>query len=84
MENPKIAIAVFVENGYWGSRFSGKIASLMIEKYLNDKITRTDLENWILTHSLEDEYAKPYSGAPFGINKESALQVIDNYRDTEK
>lgn len=84
MENPKIAIAVFVENGYWGSRFSGKIASLMIEKYLKGKITRTDLENWILTHSLEDEYAKPYSGVPFGINKESALQVIDNYRDIEK
>ena len=30
--NPKIAIAVFVENGYWGNRYAGKIASLMIEK----------------------------------------------------
>jgi len=80
MENPKIAIAVFVENGYWGSRFAGRMASLMIEKYLKGHITRTDMENWILTHSLEDEYEKPYSGEPFGINKESALQVIDNYK----
>ncbi len=78
MDNPKIAIAVFVENGYWGSRFAGRMASLMIEKYLKGHITRTDMENWILTHSLENEYAKPYSGKPFGINKETTLQVIDN------
>ncbi|OUR94386.1 penicillin-binding protein 2 [Flavobacteriales bacterium 34_180_T64] len=76
-DNPKIAIAVFVENGYWGSRFAGKIASLMIEKYINGTISRTDLEDWILTHSLENEYAKPYSGVPFKINGETTLQVID-------
>ena len=75
-DNPKIAIAIFVENGYWGSRFAGKIASLMIEKYIKGNISRTDLEDWILTHSLEDEYEKPYSGHSFGINKASALQVI--------
>ncbi|WP_025741360.1 penicillin-binding protein 2 [Aquimarina pacifica] len=68
-DNPKIAIAVFVENGYWGSRYAGRIASLMIEKYLKGTISRTDLETWILTHSLEEEYAKPYSGQPFKINQ---------------
>ncbi|GAB4155411.1 MAG: penicillin-binding protein 2 [Winogradskyella sp.] len=78
-DNPKIAIAVFVENGYWGSRFAGRMASLMIEKYIKGHITRTDLENWILTHSLENEYAKPLSGEPFKINGETTLQVIDNY-----
>ena len=67
-DNPKIALAVFVENGYWGSRYAGKIASLMIEKYLKKEITRKDLEDWVLTHSLEDEYAKPLSGEPFKIN----------------
>ncbi|WP_445954801.1 penicillin-binding protein 2 [Yeosuana sp.] len=75
-DNPKIAIAVFVENGYWGSRFAGKIASLMIEKYIKGYITRTDLEDWILTHSLEHEYEKPYSGEPFGINNQTTLEVI--------
>ncbi|MGB1308798.1 MAG: penicillin-binding protein 2 [Oceanihabitans sp.] len=75
-ENPKIALAVFVENGYWGGRYAGKIASLMIEKYLKGKITRTDLEDWVLTHSLENEYQKPYSGIPFKINGETTLQVI--------
>jgi penicillin-binding protein 2 len=69
VEDPKIAIAVFVENGYWGGRYAGRIAGLMIEKYLKGTITRTDMEKWILTHSLEDEYMKPYSGESFRINQ---------------
>ncbi|WP_286760462.1 penicillin-binding protein 2 [Salegentibacter sp. UBA1130] len=69
VDNPKIAIAVFVENGYWGSRYAGRIASLMVEKYIKKEITRTDMEDWILSHSLEEEYAKPLSGEPFIINR---------------
>ncbi|PSG90813.1 peptidoglycan D,D-transpeptidase FtsI family protein [Aurantibacter aestuarii] len=76
-DNPKIAIAVFVENGYFGSRFAGKIATLMIEQYLNGKVSRTDFEDWILTHSLENEYEKPYSNEPFGINRQSQFQIIE-------
>lgn len=59
--NPKIAIAVLVENGYWGARWAGPISSLMIEKYLRKKITRTDLEKRMLEGSLQGEYAK-YTG----------------------
>lgn len=76
-DNPKIAIAVFVENGYWGSRFAGKVASLLIEKHLKGHITRTDLEEWLLKHSLENEYAKPYTGEPFRINGNTTLQIVD-------
>jgi penicillin-binding protein 2 len=76
-DNPKIALAVFVENGYFGSRFAGKIASLMVEKYLKDTITRIDLEDWILRHTLEHEYTKPYSGKPFGINRNTTLEVVE-------
>ena len=57
-DNPKIAIAVFVENGYWGSRWAGPIATLMIEKYLKGKTNRPYLEKRMLTGSLEDEYHK--------------------------
>lgn len=60
-DNPKIAIAVMVENGYWGARWAGPIASLMIEKYLRGKITRTDLEKRMFEGSLASEYAK-YTG----------------------
>lgn len=37
-ENPKIAIGIMVENGGWGASWAAPIASLMIEKYLNDSI----------------------------------------------
>lgn len=36
--NPKIAVAVMVENGGHGSKYAAPIASLIIEKYLNDSI----------------------------------------------
>ena len=68
-ENPKIALAVFVENGYWGGRWAAPIASLMIEKYLKGKIKRTWLENTMLNGSLQSEYLKPLSGKPFEINE---------------
>ena len=38
-DDPKIAIAVYVEFGVWGARHAAPIASLIIEKYLNDSIT---------------------------------------------
>ena len=67
-DNPKIAIAVIVENGYWGSRWAGRIAGLMIEKYLKGEITRKDMEEYVLNGSLLEEYEKPYSGKTFNIN----------------
>jgi penicillin-binding protein 2 len=57
-DNPKIAIAILVENGGYGATIAGPIASLMIEKYLRKKITRTDLEKRILERSLRDRYVK--------------------------
>tara|TARA_R110002073_G_scaffold220418_1_gene380573 strand:+ start:58908 stop:60854 length:1947 start_codon:yes stop_codon:yes gene_type:complete len=57
-DNPKIAIAVFVENGYWGSRWAGPIATLMIESYLNGEVSRPWLEQRMFEGSLQDEYDK--------------------------
>lgn len=38
MDNPKIAIATYIENAGYGATWACPIASLMIEKYLNGKI----------------------------------------------
>jgi penicillin-binding protein 2 len=57
-DNPKIAIAVFVENGYWGSRWAGPISTLMIEKYLNGETKRPLKEKKMFEGSLQDEYDK--------------------------
>jgi penicillin-binding protein 2 len=69
VENPKIALAVYIEHGYFGGRYAGHIASLLIEKYLKGEITRKDLEKRMLEKTLEAEYAKPTSGQPFRINE---------------
>jgi penicillin-binding protein 2 len=51
-ENPKIAIAVYVENAGFGSTWAAPIASLMIEKYLTGKMTRQWLEDRIMNGSI--------------------------------
>lgn len=59
-DNPKIAIAIFVENGGYGSRIAAPITSLMIEKYLNGEISEATLhrETRMLNISLQKEYDK--------------------------
>ena len=51
MDNPKIAIAVYVENAGFGATFGVPIGSLMIEKYLNGFIApeRAYLEERMVT-----------------------------------
>ncbi len=46
-EDPKIAIAVYVENAGWGGRAAASTASLMIEKYIRREITRPALEEYV-------------------------------------
>jgi len=47
-KDPKIALAVYVENIGFGATFAAPIASLMIEKYLKGEITNRWLEERIL------------------------------------
>ena len=42
VDTPKIAIAVYVENGGFGAEFGVPIGSLMIEQYINGKLTEGD------------------------------------------
>ena len=43
-DNPKIAVAAYIENGGFGATWAAPIASLIVEKYLNGEIQRTELE----------------------------------------
>ena len=47
-DNPKIAMAVVIENAGFGATWAAPIASLMIEKYLNDSVSRHELEKRIM------------------------------------
>jgi penicillin-binding protein 2 len=51
-ENPQIALAVYVENGGFGSTYAAPLASLLIEDYLTDTITRPWVEDRIIHTDL--------------------------------
>ncbi len=53
-ENPKIAIAVYVENAGWGGRAAASVASLMIERYVNGEVKRKQLEEYVLNNDFSD------------------------------
>lgn len=44
-EDPKIAIAVIVQNSGYGATWAGPVASLMMEKYLTDTVKRIPLQD---------------------------------------
>ncbi len=47
VENPRIAVAVVVENAGFGATWAAPVASLVMEQYLTGEIKRTDLKKRI-------------------------------------
>ncbi len=39
MDNPKIAVSVYVENGGWGNTYGVPLGALIIEQYINGKLS---------------------------------------------
>lgn len=56
-DDPRIAISVYVENGIWGSTYAAPIASLIIEKYLNDSISPN--RTWLESNMLRVDLTNP-------------------------
>ena len=54
MNNPKIAVAAYVENATWGGRAAASVASLVVEKYINREIKRTWIEDYVLKGDFQD------------------------------
>jgi penicillin-binding protein 2 len=59
-KNPKIALAIFVENGGYGSTIAAPISSLLIEKYISGSISKANKnrEHRMLNLSLEKTYSQ--------------------------
>lgn len=82
-ENPKIAIAVVVENAGYGGTWAGPIAALMMEKYLNDtlrpervkeveRVAGTDLmPGWIIREQFKADSTRAVNW--FRITKDSSV-----------
>ncbi len=56
-DDPKIAVAAYVEHGTWGATWAAPIASLLVEKYLSGDIARwrKPLETRIMEGNLMEE-----------------------------
>ena len=57
-KDPKIAIAVYIENGGFGSTWAAPTAKLMMEKYLNDSISVPWWEEHVLNADINYNNAK--------------------------
>ncbi len=63
-DNPKIAIAVFVENGVWGGVSAAPVANLVIERYLKGKTENKAIENYILNKNYMPNITAPAPKKP--------------------
>jgi penicillin-binding protein 2 len=73
-DNPKIAIAVVIENGGYGATWAAPIASLMIEKYIKGKTDRADLEKRMMEGDLLANVRAALAGAPSSVKLEKAAK----------
>lgn len=90
-ENPKIAIAVVVENAGYGGTWAGPIAALMMEKYLNDtlrpervkeveRVAGTDLmPGWIIREQFKADSTRAVNW--FRMTKDSSVLRRFLHRD---
>lgn len=58
-DQPKIAIAVYIENAGWGGSYATPIGGLMMEKYLKGEIMES--RKWLETRMLEADMIHPKS-----------------------
>ncbi len=57
-DDPKIAIAVVVQNSGYGATWAGPVASLMMEKYLTDSVKRAPLQERMFNAHIVKPYIK--------------------------
>lgn len=74
MNNPKIAIAVFVENAGWGGDAAASVAALVAERYLKRKTEATRLDQKVKAANYLPPVVpvKPKTPAPIRPKKDSA------------
>ncbi len=79
-ENPKIAIAVVVENSGFGNTWAAPIAKMVMEKYLNDSLSTESKVRWldyISTKNLLPSYLKRLQ------TKTDSIRAFDWFKTTK-
>lgn len=80
-DNPKIAVAVFVQNAGYGATWGGPIARILVEKYLNDtlmKKSEADVDR-ISKANLMPAYFKRLQ---YKTDSVRAYKWLEDYRDS--
>jgi penicillin-binding protein 2 len=82
-DNPKIAVAVYVENAGFGGVIAAPIASLIMEKYIKGQISkkRKPLEKSLIEKSFMPELPKP---APILVTKKDTTIVKKEIKVVKK
>ncbi|HEV7350619.1 penicillin-binding transpeptidase domain-containing protein [Telluribacter sp.] len=70
--DPKIAIAVFIENAGFGGVAAAPIANLIIERYLKRKTKNKVLENYVLTRDYMPNVVLPGSAPKAPAKKDTS------------
>lgn len=78
-DNPKIAIAVIVENAGYGSSYAAPIASYLVEKYLTDSVSKPKAEvTWMMAQNLMPDLPgvrkRPLPGQPADSTKRDSAK----------
>lgn len=91
-ENPRIAVAVVIENAGMGSTWAGPIGGFMMEKYLNDTIAanrRADVaaiaHTDLIPSAIKQWYAARNAAlAPKAVTDESAAPAMESNNAEQK
>jgi penicillin-binding protein 2 len=75
-DNPKIALAVYVENEGFGGTWAAPIASLLIEKYLTGEVKRRWIEQYVLRGNTKKE-------TPEKTEEEKTIEQSATTRESE-
>jgi penicillin-binding protein 2 len=88
-DDPKIAVAVIVENAGYGATWAGPIGGLMMEKYLNDTLTpasKIKADNLskvdLMPQAIKDWYVR-HSNISFNTSVEYNTDELSNVWDME-
>ena len=85
MNDPKIAVCVYVENGGWGATYGVPIGSLMIEKYLRGTLSpgrQAVAARMAASHTVSFANSKAYGPAPKADAKKPAAPAAGEQKAT--
>ena len=75
-EHPRIAVAVYIENGRYGSAHAAPIGSLVMERYLTGSVSRRELESRMKSSNLLGRGIRMHAATDPGHSR--AGSVMDN------